>query len=207
MEAGEFWIGRFLLVIVFTGINAAIKIGEQLRNRLNALVVLTGGRIQGFRFVDIARFHRIRKGFGSRCQVCRLFDDIRFISGDGIAQAQQGRAFRGIRCGIPLNDELTFRVGQQTAGHVIFTRLQVSRHFLAKARRDIFALFHDHHAFENFPLQRFLAVVLNNKLCLTAVDRNGHRLTLLIIHRHLDLWNISSLSGEGRSNKRCHTNL
>ena len=42
--------------------------------------------------------------------------------------------------------------------------LQVRGELLSEARRDVFALFHHHHPFQNLPLQRFLAVVLNNKL-------------------------------------------
>jgi hypothetical protein len=56
VETGEFRIGGFLLVIIFTGINAAIEVREQFGNRLDALVVLTGWRIQGFRFFDIPAF-------------------------------------------------------------------------------------------------------------------------------------------------------
>jgi hypothetical protein len=50
VETGEFRIGGFLLEIIFAGINAAIKVREQLGNRLDALVVLTGWRIRDFAF-------------------------------------------------------------------------------------------------------------------------------------------------------------
>ena len=46
-----------MLVIIFTGVNAAIQIGEQFSNRFNALIVLARRRIQCFRFFDIACFN------------------------------------------------------------------------------------------------------------------------------------------------------
>ncbi len=202
VEAGEFRIGGLLLIVVFTGVNAAIEVREQLGNRLDALVVLTGWRIQGFRFFDIARFHRIGKGFGTRHQVRRLFGDVGFIGGNRVAQAQQRCAFGRIRRRCAFDDQLTFRVSQQAAGHLIFPRLKISGHLLAEAWRDILTLFHHHHAFEDLPLQRFLAVVLNNKLGFAAVDGDGHRLALLIVDGDFYLRNICRLSGEGRSEQR-----
>ncbi len=196
METGEFRIGGFLLVIIFTGIDAAIQVREQLGNRLDALVVLTGWRIQGFRFFDIARFHRVGKGFGAGNQVRRLFGDIRFVGSNGVAEAQQRIALRGVSGSGTFHDQLAFRVGQQAAGHVVFARLQVGGHLLAEARRDVFALFHHHHPFEDLPLQRFLAVVLDDELGFTAVDRDGHRLTLFIIDGNFNLRNICGLRGE-----------
>ena len=50
VETGEFRIGGLLLEIIFTGVNAAIKVREQLGDRLDALVVLTGWRIEDFAF-------------------------------------------------------------------------------------------------------------------------------------------------------------
>ena len=202
MEAGEFRIGGLLLVVVFTGVNATIEVREQLGNRLDALVVLTCRRIQGFRFFDIARFHRVGKGFGACHQVRRLFGDVGFIGGNSVAETQQRRAFGRVRRRCAFDDQLTFRVSQQAAGHVIFPGLKICGHLLAEARRDILALFHHHHAFQDLPLQRFLAVVLNNKLGFTAVNRDGHRLTLFIVDGDFDLRNICCLSGEGRHEQR-----
>ncbi|MNS84658.1 hypothetical protein D3C72_1184910 [compost metagenome] len=152
--------------------------------------MLARWRVQRFGFLDITRFYRVGKGFGTGNQVCGLFGHVGFIGGDRLAQTQQRFAFRRIRRGFAFDDQLAFRVGQQAAGHVIFARLQVSRHFLGKARRDVFTLFHHHHAFEDFPLQRLLAMVLNDKLGFTAVDRDGHRLTLFIVHGDFHLRNI-----------------
>ncbi|MNE40463.1 hypothetical protein D3C80_1344860 [compost metagenome] len=207
METGELRIGGFLLIIVFTGVNAAVEIREQLSDRLDALIMLTRWRIQGFRFFDIARFHRVGKGFGSGHQVGGLFRDVRFIRSDRCAEAQQCFAFCRISRRFAFHDQLAFRVSQQAAGHVVFARLQVRGHFLTKTGRDVFTLFHNHHAFEDFPLQRLLAVVLNNKLRFTAVDRDSHRLTLFIVHGHFHLRNISRLSRKRIRKQRCHTNL
>ncbi|CSG39932.1 Uncharacterised protein [Shigella sonnei] len=79
METSEFWVGGFLLVIIFTGVNAAIQIGEQFSNRFNALIVLARRRIQCFRFFDIACFNRVGKGFGVGHQLRGFRHDIRFI--------------------------------------------------------------------------------------------------------------------------------
>ena len=202
VETGEFRIGRFLLEIIFTGVNAAIKVREQLGDRLNALVMLTGWRVEGFRFFDITGLHRIGKGFGCRCQIRRLFRDVRFIRGNRIAKAQYRSAFRRIGRRFTFDDKLPFRVGQQTAGHLILARLQVGGHLLAEARSDIFALLHHQNTFQDLPLQRLLAVVLNNKLGFTAVHREGHRLTLLVVDGDLNLWNIRAPGGKCRSEQR-----
>ncbi len=196
METGEFRIGGFLLVVILTGIDAAIQVREQLGDRLDALVVLAGWRVQRFSFFDIARFHGVGKGFCAGNQIRGLFGHISFIGGDGIAQAQQRVAFGGVGGGSAFNNQLAFRVGQQAAGHVVFTRLQVGSHLLAEARRDVLTLFHHHDPFEDLPLQRFLAVVLDDELGFTAVDRDGHRLTLFIIDGNFNLRNIRGLRGE-----------
>ncbi|MNS84654.1 hypothetical protein D3C72_1184870 [compost metagenome] len=163
--------------------------------------------VQGFRFLDITRFHRVGEGFGPGDQVSGFFGHVGFIGGDRLAQAQQRFAFRRIRRGFAFHDQLAFRIGQQAAGHVVFARLQVGGHLLAKARGDVFTLFHHHYAFKDFPLQRLLAVVLNDKLSFTAVDHDGHRLTLFVVHGNFYLRHIRRARRERISKQRCHTCL
>ena len=149
---------------------------------------------RGISLFDIPGLHRIRKGFGSRRQVCRLFGNVRLIGGDCIAQAQHRSAFRRIGRGISLDDGLPAGLVQQTAesSHTRpAPRLAVI--FWLKPGAIFHALPRPERLFQDLPLQRLLAVVLNNKLGFTAVHREGHRLTLLVVDRHLNLWNIRSL--------------
>ncbi|MNB99452.1 hypothetical protein D3C75_467310 [compost metagenome] len=163
--------------------------------------------VQGFGFLDIARFHRVGKGFGAGNEIRSLFGDVGFIGRNRVAEAQQGFTFGCISggftfgCisgGFTFDDQFAFRVGQQAAGHVIFARLQVSGHLLAKARRDILSLFHHHYPFEDLPLQRFLAVVLNDELGFTAVDGDAHRLALFVGNGDVNLRHIRRLDRKRR---------
>ncbi|MND14140.1 hypothetical protein D3C80_43240 [compost metagenome] len=207
VEAGEFRIFRLLLVVVFTGINAAVKIGEQLGDRFDALVVLTRRGIQRFRFFDIARFHRVGEGLRAANQLGSLCRDVGFIGGNRFAEAQQRVGFRRVLGGRTGDNQLPFRVSQQAAGHIVFARLQVSRQLLRKARRNVFALFHDHHAFKDLPLQRLLTVVLNDELRFTRFHGHVHRFTLLVINGHFYLRNIRSLDAKGGAEQRCDGKL
>ncbi|VGP33199.1 hypothetical protein SB00610_01863 [Klebsiella quasipneumoniae subsp. similipneumoniae] len=204
VESGEFRIFRFFLEIVFAGVDAAVKVREQLSNRLNALVMLARRGVQRFRFFDVASFHRVGKGFGAADQLRGFRRHIGFISGDRFAEAQHRSRFRRVFGGGAGDDQFAFRVSEQTAGHVIFARLQVCGELLGKARRDVFALFHHHHPFQNLPLQRFLAVVLNNKLGFTRVNGDLHRLALFVVDGDFDLRDIRSLSTECRAEQRGH---
>ena len=193
VEAGEFRIGGFLLIIIFTRIDAAVEIGEQFSNRFNTLIMLTGWRIQRFRFFQIACFNRISEGFSARNQLRGFSCHISFIFGNRAAQTQQSIALCGIRRCAAFYDQFAFRVSQQTAGHIIFARLQVSGHFLAKAWCNVFALFNHHNAFEDLPLQRFLAMVLDDELRFPGINRDSHRFTLFVVNRDFHLRNIGSL--------------
>ena len=204
VETGKFRIFRFFLEVVFAGVDAAVKVREQLGNGLDALVMLTRRGVQRFRFFDIAGFHRVGKGFGAANQLRGFRRHIGFIGGDRVAEAQHRIRFRRVFGGGAGDDQFAFRVGEQATGHVIFARLQVRGELLSKARRDVFALFHHHHPFQNLPLQRFLAVVLNNKLGFTRVNGHLHRLALLVVDGDFDLRDIRSLSTECRAEQRGH---
>ena len=149
--------------------------------------MLTRRGVQRFRFFDIAGFHRVGKGFGAANQLRGFRRHIGFIGGDRVAEAQHRIRFRRVFGGGAGDDQFAFRVGEQATGHVIFARLQVRGELLSKARRDVFALFHHHHPFQNLPLQRFLAVVLNNKLGFTRVNGHLHRLALLVVDGRVSL--------------------
>ena len=207
VEASEFRIGGFLLIIIFTRIDAAVEIGEQFSNRFNTLIMLTGWRIQRFRFFQIASFNRIGKGFGARNQLCGFGCHIGFVFGNRAAQTQQSIALCGIRRCTTFYDQFAFRVSQQAAGHIIFARLQVSRHFLAKAWRNVFAFFNHHNAFEDLPLQRFLAVVLDDELRFPGVYRDRHRFTLFVVNRDFHLRNIGGLCRKSGCKQRGNTQL
>ena len=207
MEAGEFRIFGFFLVIVFTSINTAVQIGEQLRDRFNALVVLTRRSIQRFRFFNISRLHRVGERFRAANQLCGFRRNVGFIGGNRLAKTQQRIGFRRIFGGGTGHNQLAFRVGQQPAGPIVFARLQVRRQLLRKAWRNVLALFNDHHAFENLPLQRFLTVVLNNELRFPRFHGDVHRLTLFVVNGDFYLRDIRSLSVEGRAEQRCDGKL
>ena len=196
-----------MLIIIFTRIDAAVEIGEQFSNRFNTLIMLTGWRIQGFRFFQIACFNRISEGFSARNQLRGFSCHISFIFGNRAAQTQQSIALCGIRRCAAFYDQFAFRVSQQTAGHIIFARLQVSGHFLAKAWCNVFALFNHHNAFKNFPLQRFLAVVLDDELRFPGVNRDRHRFTLFVVNRDFHLRNIGGLCRKSGCKQRGNTQL
>ena len=127
VETGEFWIFGFFLVVILAGVNAAIKVREQLSDRLDTFIVLTRWRIQRFSFLDIACFHRIGKGFGAAHQLRSLGANPGFIGGNRFAEAKQRIGFRGTLDRLSGHRQFAFRVSQQAAGHIIFTRLQVCR--------------------------------------------------------------------------------
>ena len=207
METGEFRIFGFFLVVILAGVNAAIEVGEQLGDRFNTFVVLARRRVQRFRLLDIARFHCIGKGFGTANQLRGLGGNVGFIGGNGFTQAEQRIGFGGIFGRLAGHRQFAFRVGQQTAGHIIFARLQVGRQLLRKAGSDILPLFHHHHPFQNLPLQRFLAVVLNDELGFTRLHGDVHRLALFVGDGHFDLRNIGRLGVKSRAEQRSERKL
>ena len=196
-----------MLIIIFTRIDAAVEIGEQFSNRFNTLIMLTGWRIQGFRFFHITGFNCIGEGFSARHQLRGFSRHVGFVLGNRAAQTQQSIALCGIRRCAAFYDQFAFRVSQQTAGHIIFARLEVSGHFLAKAWCNVFALFNHHNAFKNFPLQRFLAVVLDDELRFPGIHRDGHRLTLFVVNRDFHLRNIGGLCRKSGCKQRGNTQL
>jgi len=85
--------------------------------------------------------------------------------------------------------------------------LQIGGQFLAKARRNVFTLFDHHHAFEDLPLQRFLAVVKDHKLRFACIHCQVHRFTLFVSDRHFHLWNICCVYRECTGNECRHSGL
>ncbi len=164
--------------------------------------MLASRRIEGFRFGDIACFYRVGKRFGAGNQRGGFGAHPGFVLGHSAFQRHQIALRRRFFTTGGLDDKLAFRVAQQAAGHVIFTRLQVSGHLLAKAWRDVFALFDDHHAFKDFPLQRLLAVVQDDELGFTGVHRERHRLALFVVYGDFHLRNIRRAGGKGGADKR-----
>ncbi len=187
VEAGEVRIRRFLLVVVFTGVDAAVQIGEQLGDRLDALIVLAGRRVQLARLLHVAGLHRVGEQLGLFHQPVDFFDDVDFVFGDRANQIQRVRFAVGSAVGCRGDGQFAFRVAQQPAGHVVFARFQRGGHFLGEARRDVFALFHHHHPFQDFPFDVFLAGVMHHKLRLAGRHRQLHRFALLVVNRDLDL--------------------
>ena len=55
--------------------------------------------------------------------------------------------------------QLAARVAEQPAGDVVLARSQLHRHLRREAGRDVLALLDDHHAIEDFPLQRAIGLV------------------------------------------------
>ncbi len=86
VEAGEFRVSGFFLIIVFAGVNAAVEVGEEFGNRLNPLIVLTRRRIERFGFVDITRFYRVGESFGGADQLRHFLHHVGFIVGNRLGK-------------------------------------------------------------------------------------------------------------------------
>ena len=70
-------------------------------------------------------------------------------------------------------------------------------HFLHKTRSDVFALFHDHHAVQNFPFQRFHTVVFDDELRFPRRNRQCHGVALFVIDADIDLGDLFGQYGAG----------
>ncbi|NUA50716.1 hypothetical protein HAT94_04061 [Dickeya solani] len=197
VEAGEFRVVGFLLVVIFTGIDAAVQIGEQLGNRFDTLVVLAGRRVELARLIQLAGFDGIGEQFGLLYQPFHFFGHVNLVLGDRPHQIQHV-GFRGGGTTAGGHHQFTLGVAEQAAGHIVFARFQVGGHFLGKARRDILTLFHHHHPFEDFPLQVFLAGVGDHKLRFARRHGDLHRFTLFIIYCDLNLRNVCGQRVERR---------
>ncbi|MNT24320.1 hypothetical protein D3C72_1597870 [compost metagenome] len=187
METGELRIFRFFLVVIFAGVDTAVQIGEQLGDRLNSLVMLTGRRIEFTRFCHVAGLHGIGEQLGLFDQPFHFFGDVDFVFSNRPNQIHGVRFAVGGSTGRRGHGQLAFRIAEQPTGHVVFARFQIGGHLLGEARCDILALFHHHHPFQNFPLHVFLAGVVHHKLGFTGRHRQLHRLTLFVVNGNLYL--------------------
>ena len=175
-----------MFVVVFTRINAAIEIGEQFCNRFDTFIMLTRWSIKFLCRCQIAFFHCIGEGFSLLNQLLNFLHDINFVFCNRPHQRHCVSLYRGCAVG-GLNNDFSFRITQQPTGHIVFARLKGCRHFLGEAWGDVFALFHHHDAFKDFPFQTFLAVVMHDELGFSGRNCERHRLTLFVIDRNFHL--------------------
>ncbi len=202
METGEVRVRRFLLVVVFAGVDAAVQIGEQLGDRLDALIVLAGRRVQLARLLHVTGLHRVGEQLGLFHQPIDFFGDVNFVFGDRANQIQRARLAVGSAVGRCGDSQFAFRIAQQPAGHVIFARFQRGGHFLGETRRDVLALFHHHHPFQDFPFDVFLAGVVHHKLRLAGRHRQLHWFALLVVDRDLDLRHVRRQGVDAQRKRR-----